>query len=132
LSNSSQSFTLNNMNLTLNGALSVLRYARALNAGSLGNAKHSEKVGGPLTPASWIEDGEWEARKRKEETEGRVLNRGLAGENVHTAGNPECCPDCGEPLVTSKRGTTCRTKGCVNFNEKFPLDKPENGDKVAP
>jgi len=57
---------------------------------------------------------------------------GLAGENVHTAGNPERCPDCGEILVTSKRGTTCRTEGCTNFNEKFPLDKPENGDKVAP
>jgi hypothetical protein len=41
------------------------RYALALNAGSAGNAKHSEKVGGPLTPTSWIEDGEWEARKRK-------------------------------------------------------------------
>ena len=53
------------MNITPNGALSALRYARLLNAGSLGNAKHSEKVGGPLTPQSWIEDGEWEARKCK-------------------------------------------------------------------
>jgi len=68
-----------------------------------------------------------------QEAEGRVLKRGLAGENVHTAGGPpERCPDCGEPLVSSKRGVTCRTKGCASFNEKFPLDKPENGDKVGP
>ncbi len=58
--------------------------------------------------------------------------KGLTGENVHTAGSPECCPDCGELLVNSKRGITCRTKGCINFNEKFSLDKPDNGSKVAP
>lgn len=39
--------------------------ARLTNAGSAGNHKASEKIGGPLTPASWIEDGEWEARKKK-------------------------------------------------------------------
>jgi hypothetical protein len=64
------------------------------------------------------------SQAQAKETEGRVLKRGLAGENVHTAGNPERCPDCGETLVVSKRGTTCRTKGCVNFNEKFPLERP--------
>jgi len=50
---------------SVRGATRERNYALALNAGSAGNAKHSEKVGGPLTPASWIEDGEWEARKRK-------------------------------------------------------------------
>ncbi len=50
---------------SVRGARREQNYARALNAGSAGNAKHSEKVGGPLTPQSWIEDGEWEARKRK-------------------------------------------------------------------
>lgn len=57
------------------------------------------------------------------------MKKGLAGESVHLAGE-ERCPDCGEPLVESKRGTTCRTKGCVNFNEKFPLDKPGPGAKL--
>lgn len=56
--------------------------------------------------------------------------KGLAGESVHTAGDPERCPDCGENLVVTKRGITCRTKGCANFNEKFPLDNTENGGKV--
>jgi predicted RNA-binding Zn-ribbon protein involved in translation (DUF1610 family) len=61
-----------------------------------------------------------------------LMKKGLTGENVHTAGkSPERCPDCGETLVVSKRGTTCRTAGCVNFNEKFPLDKPGNRDTLS-
>ncbi len=50
---------------SVRGARKERNYARALNAGSAGNAKHSEKVGGPLTPQSWIEDGEWEAHCKK-------------------------------------------------------------------
>jgi len=50
---------------SVRGATRERNFAISLNAGSAGNAKHSEKAGGPLTPQSWIEDGEWEALKRK-------------------------------------------------------------------
>lgn len=63
------------------------------------------------------------------------MKKGLAGESVHTAGCPETCPECGENLVVTQASRkrvriTCRTKGCANFNESFPLDKPENGGKM--